>query len=161
VGRIPQALYKYLSAVAFTNVCICQRGVVSDNNLSLLTEGGIFGSCIPITLVKWGYLLHICLFEQTGHVSTSRARMKLSDTAVNHIHNFWCHANLVVWLLQSTQIEYAFRITLMSRHFRAYWELYGLVQVDKLAFILQPISRWGWWWVSAQLPRAMGFQNQQ
>jgi hypothetical protein len=31
----------------------------------------------------------------------------------------------------------------MSGHFRAYWELYNLVQVDELAFILQPISRRG------------------
>jgi hypothetical protein len=46
-------------------------------------------------------------------------------------------------LSQSTQIERAFRITLMSGYFRAHWKLHDLVQVDEFAFILQPISRWG------------------
>ena len=89
----------------FMNVCIFQRGVISDNNLSLLPEGRVFGSCMPISTAKGGYLLHVCLFEQTGLMYlTSGTRMNLSDTAVNHIHNFfWRNANLVVQLLQSQE----------------------------------------------------------
>ena len=45
--------------------------------------------------------------------------MKLSNTAVNQIHNFWRHANLVVRLLQSREESYSL-LAIFEAHCRKY-----------------------------------------